>query len=63
LLDAESRTLTDAAKEIFILGGPNGAGRTTAAGVLLPRFIPARVFLKADETARELVQTIPSPQP
>jgi len=51
--------LTEAAKEIFIIGGPNGAGKTTAATVLLPRFIRVQKYLNADEIAREIAPEAP----
>lgn len=41
-------------KDIFILGGPNGAGKTTASRVLLPEALHLRLFLNADEIARQL---------
>jgi predicted ABC-type ATPase len=41
-------------KEIVILGGPNGVGKTTAAKVLLPEFFEQNAFLNADEFAREI---------
>jgi predicted ABC-type ATPase len=39
---------------IFILGGPNGAGQTTASKILLPEALHLRAFLNADEIARQL---------
>jgi predicted ABC-type ATPase len=41
-------------KEIILLGGPNRAGKTTAARVLLPEFFERYTFLNADEIARNL---------
>jgi predicted ABC-type ATPase len=41
-------------KDIVILGGPNWAGKTTAARVLLPQFFDLHPFLNADEIAREI---------
>jgi predicted ABC-type ATPase len=41
-------------KEIILLGGHNGAGKTTAARVLLPEFLELHPFLNADEIARIL---------
>ena len=39
-------------KEIVILGGPTGAGKTTAAKKLLAKFPSVQEFLNADEFAR-----------
>lgn len=41
-------------KDIIILGGLNGAGKTTAAQVLIPREFGIREFINADEIARGL---------
>jgi len=41
-------------KDLVILGGPNGGGKTTAARVLLPEFYSERSYLNADEIAREV---------
>ena len=41
-------------KELVILGGANGAGKTTAAAALLPDRIAVREFVNADEIARGL---------
>jgi predicted ABC-type ATPase len=41
-------------KEIVILGGPNGAVKTTAARRLLPKFSQIQEFLNADEFARAI---------
>ena len=41
-------------KDIVILGGPNGAGETTAAQVLVPRELGLLEFVNADEIARGL---------
>jgi len=46
-------------KEIVILGGSNGAGKSTAARVLLPEFLETNVFLNADEIARVLAPHAP----
>lgn len=51
--------MTEAGKEIFILGGPNGAGKTTAAAVLFPAFLQFANFLNADEIAREIAPADP----
>lgn len=39
-------------KEIILLGGPNGAAKTTTARVLLPEFFDTYPFLNADDIAR-----------
>ena len=41
-------------KDIFILGGPNGAEKTTAAEALLPGKLRIDSFLNADEIARRI---------
>jgi len=46
-------------KEIVLIGGPNGAGKTTAARVLLREFFDEKVFLNADEIAREIAPENP----
>jgi predicted ABC-type ATPase len=46
--------LTQARKDIFIIGGPNGAGKTTAARKFLPPILLETAFLNADEIAREI---------
>jgi predicted ABC-type ATPase len=40
--------------EIFIIGGCNGAGKTTAAYILLPNVFKTVEFVNADEIARGL---------
>lgn len=47
------------AKEIFILGGANGAGKTTAARVLLPSKLRANTYINADEIARRIAPRSP----
>ena len=46
-------------KEIVILGGPNVAGKTTAAKKLLPKFPEVQEFLNADEFARAIAPDDP----
>jgi predicted ABC-type ATPase len=41
-------------RDIVILGGPNEAGKTTTAQLLLPRTLAMREFVNADEIARGL---------
>jgi predicted ABC-type ATPase len=41
-------------REILILGGINGAGKTTAARILQPEFFEKYEFLNADEIARNI---------
>jgi predicted ABC-type ATPase len=46
--------MTSAYKDVVMIGGPNGAGKTTAATTLLPKELPIREFVNADEIARGL---------
>jgi predicted ABC-type ATPase len=46
-------------KEIILLGGPDGAGRSTAAKVLLPQYLDLFTFLNADETTRQIAPADP----
>ncbi|HWG20565.1 MAG TPA: zeta toxin family protein [Terracidiphilus sp.] len=46
--------MTQAAKEIFIIGGPNGAGKTTVSRLLVPESFGGAAYLNADEIAREI---------
>jgi predicted ABC-type ATPase len=39
-------------KEVILIGGPNRAGKTTTARVLLPEFFARYAFLNADDIAR-----------
>ena len=41
-------------KDVFVIGGPNGTGKTTTANRLLPTTLELREFLNADEIARGL---------
>src|SRR4051794_21581730 len=40
--------------DIFVIGGPNGAGKNTAARGVLPSFVGGSQFVNADEIARGL---------
>ncbi len=46
--------LTRMAPNVFMIGGANGAGKTTAALTLLPKYVDAYEFVNADEIARGL---------
>jgi len=41
-------------RDVIMLGGPNGADKTTAAATLLPQALDIREFVNADEIARGL---------
>lgn len=41
-------------KDVILIGGANGAGKTTAAGWLLPRTLGIREFVNGDEIAKGL---------
>ncbi len=41
-------------REVIMLGGPNGAAKTTAAATLLPQALGIREFVNADDIARGL---------
>jgi len=43
--------------EIFVIGGANGAGKTTAADTILPKRFRTDKFLNADEIAKALAIT------
>ena len=42
---------------LFIIAGCNGAGKTTASLSLLPEVLDCKIFINADEIARELCPT------
>lgn len=44
----------DPQPQLILLGGSNGAGKTTSAKVLLPRLLKVAQFVNADEIARGL---------
>jgi predicted ABC-type ATPase len=39
-------------KELYIIAGCNGAGKTTASFTILPEIISCKEFVNADEIAR-----------
>ena len=41
-------------REILVVGGINGAGKTSAARILQPEFFDKYEFLNADEIARSI---------
>ena len=41
-------------KRLFIIGGCNGAGKTTASFNILPELLRCKEFVNADEIARGL---------
>jgi len=41
-------------KRLFIIGGCNGAGKTTASYTILPEILQCREFVNADEIAKGL---------
>jgi predicted ABC-type ATPase len=41
-------------REILVVGGINGAGKTTASRILQPEFFEKYEFLNADEIARSI---------
>lgn len=41
-------------KNLYIIAGCNGAGKTTASFTILPKFLNCREFVNADEIARGL---------
>ena len=44
----------DMAKNLYIISGCNGAGKTTASYTVLPEILDCREFVNADEIARGL---------
>ena len=48
------------AKNLFIISGCNGAGKTTASYTVLPEILDCREFVNADEIARGLSPFNPS---
>lgn len=49
--------------DLYLIAGCNGAGKTTAATVLLPEVLGIRHFVNADQIAAELPQKTPKPWP
>ena len=41
-------------KNLYIISGCNGAGKTTASYTVLPEVLDCKVFVNADEIARDL---------
>ena len=46
--------VADMAKNLYIISGCNGAGKTTASYTVLPEILDCREFVNADEIARDL---------
>ena len=42
------------AKNLYIIGGCNGAGKTTASYTILPEILDCKEFINSDEIARGL---------
>ncbi len=51
ILDADS-TISVKEKELYIIAGCNGAGKTTASFTILPEIISCKEFVNADEITR-----------
>lgn len=51
-------------KNMYIIAGCNGAGKTTASFTILPEILDCEAFINADEIARGLspFYLIPSPK-
>jgi predicted ABC-type ATPase len=47
-------TFTSMGKNLYIIAGCNGAGKTTASHTILPYVLDCREFVNADEIAKEL---------
>ena len=41
-------------KQLYIIAGSNGAGKTTASYTILPKMLDCKEFVNADEIARGL---------
>ena len=49
----------DSKKQLYIISGCNGAGKTTASYTVLPDVLECKEFVNADEIARGYLLSIP----
>lgn len=54
VVDFVQNILSDMSKNLYIISGCNGAGKTTASYTVLPEVLDCREFVNADEIARGL---------